>query len=134
MVEGFRLLVKPKPATIAPFPAPLAQLDRALPSEGRGQTFESSGVHHERLDYPRSSFSFLEVDSLLGLLPIFTHSSYRKPIIICLHKRTSTPYAKPVIISGIIMYCKAWHQKVRCRFQGHIVVQWRVVHAAQRGV
>ena len=25
--------------------APLAQLDRALPSEGRGQTFESSGVH-----------------------------------------------------------------------------------------
>ncbi len=46
MVEGFRLLVKPKPVTIAPFPAPLAQLDRALPSEGRGQTFESSGVHH----------------------------------------------------------------------------------------
>ena len=26
--------------------APIAQLDRALPSEGRGQTFESSWVHH----------------------------------------------------------------------------------------
>ena len=26
--------------------APVAQLDRALPSEGRGQRFESSRVHH----------------------------------------------------------------------------------------
>lgn len=27
-------------------PAPIAQLDRALPSEGRGQRFESSWVRH----------------------------------------------------------------------------------------
>ena len=26
--------------------APIAQLDRALPSEGRGRWFESSWVHH----------------------------------------------------------------------------------------
>ncbi len=31
--------------------APVAQLDRALPSEGKGQRFESSRVHHSL--YPR---------------------------------------------------------------------------------
>lgn len=39
------LPTRSSPDTIRPF-APLAQLDRALPSEGRGQTFESSGAHH----------------------------------------------------------------------------------------
>ncbi len=31
---------------IPPLEAPVAQLDRALPSEGRGQRFESSRVRH----------------------------------------------------------------------------------------
>ena len=33
------------------FDAPVAQLDRALPSEGRGQRFESSRVHHLILNF-----------------------------------------------------------------------------------
>ena len=38
-------------------PAPLAQLDRALPSEGRGQTFKSSGVHHVKTTFHYVVFS-----------------------------------------------------------------------------
>ena len=38
--------VRARRADIPPSKAPLAQLDRALPSEGRGQRFESSRVRH----------------------------------------------------------------------------------------
>ncbi len=37
--RGFFVITSP--------PAPVAQLDRALPSGGRGQTFKSSRVHHQ---------------------------------------------------------------------------------------
>ena len=40
--------------------APVAQLDRALPSEGRGQRFESSRVRHLSSD-----LSSLPIDNLL---------------------------------------------------------------------
>ena len=40
--------------------APVAQLDRALPSEGRGQRFESSRVRHLSSD-----LSSLQVDNIL---------------------------------------------------------------------
>ena len=40
--------------------APVAQLDRALPSEGRGQRFESSRVRHNQPD-----LSSLTIDNLL---------------------------------------------------------------------
>ena len=52
---GFKRLPWPRHFTIAARPrlsyhcgqsAPVAQLDRALPSEGRGQGFESLRVHH----------------------------------------------------------------------------------------
>jgi hypothetical protein len=59
--------------------APVAQLDRALPSEGKGHTFESCRVRHFRqttLGYPRNAlFSdpLAEMTSLpfVANLPIF---------------------------------------------------------------
>ena len=41
--------------------APIAQLDRALPSEGRGQRFESSWVRHSGSLRNRSEFSLISV-------------------------------------------------------------------------
>ena len=38
----------PRLGYVSPHNAPVAQLDRALPSEGRGRTFESCRVRHSR--------------------------------------------------------------------------------------
>jgi hypothetical protein len=44
-------------ALSAPADAPIAQLDRALPSEGKGQRFESSWVRHFFLQ----AINFIEI-------------------------------------------------------------------------
>gem|GEM_PF-4992896 len=51
-------------------PAPIAQLDRALPSEGRGQRFESSWV---RQISSKTLILLIEIQLLWIILHIYPH-------------------------------------------------------------
>ena len=66
--------------------APIAQLDRALPSEGRGQRFESSWVRHFSLHIrpgvPGSRLSQLQIMKSIALLDPAANDSQVPALII----------------------------------------------------
>jgi hypothetical protein len=91
------------PANCAAY-APIAQLDRALPSEGRGQRFESSWVHHDFNCYS-ITYGIVEAKQIRRCTQYVHRTGFLDPTQHCLKRKTAGRAA--TLTSGNYFSCAA---------------------------